>query len=230
MKKVSRVKRPRVEKKPADRFHHGNLREVSIAEAFRIVDAEGREALSVRALARRLGVSDPAIYRHHVSREELLVEVARRGLLGLFEAAFAAANDEEDRARALEAMGAAYVRYAAAHRGWFRLTFSADQQDAGLYSGETAAPLVAAAMRLEARLKESLAPFVDPREIDDHYRVYWALLHGLSALVVERVFRRVDSDDERETVARRAIALHVETLERAATRRAHRSPRAAPRA
>ena len=203
------VKRQRVAKKPAGRFHHGDLRAAALAEAFRIVDEGGAEALSVRALAKRLGVSDPAIYRHYASREDLLAEVARHGTVGLMQAMAASSTPDDDPASALEAAGRAYLRYACDHRGWFRLFFSADQQDTAFTDEARAAALFAAAGAAEALLKAHLAKVVPAAHVDDHYRAFWGIAHGLSALVMERAFRRVTTQAAREEVALRAMALHV---------------------
>jgi AcrR family transcriptional regulator len=202
-----RVKRPR--RKPAERFHHGDLREAAVAEAFHVVDAKGPEALSVRALAQRLGVSDPAIYRHYENRDALLLAVARRGFVGLMTSVLAASAEDDPPGASLEAIGAAYVRFASEHRGWFRLSFSAPLQDAGIYEGEGAAELVHVAAHAEARIKQHLGRVVPADVLDDHYRAYWALAHGLASMVIERVFRRVETDAERVEVALRAIRIHV---------------------
>lgn len=91
----------------------------------------------------------------------------------------------------------------------FRLCFSAGLQDAGLYDPASAPDLVAAATRAEAALKAQLRRTVPEDLVDDHYRSFWGLVHGLAARVIERVFRRVDPDAERVEVALRALALHV---------------------
>jgi AcrR family transcriptional regulator len=203
------VKLKRAQKKPPGRFHHGDLREAALTEAFRIVDKQGSEALSVRALAQKLGVSDPAIYRHYQSREALLVEVARRGATGHMQALADAFTLEDEPLVALEACGRAYVTFACEHRGWFRLCFSAALQDAGLYDMEHAKELLMTAGKAEAHIKQQLRRVVPDHLVDDQYRAFWGLVHGLSSLVIERVFRRVETDAERQEVAFKAIALHV---------------------
>ena len=56
----------------------GDLREACLVEAMAIIEQEGLEKLSLREVARRLGVSHQAPYRHYPSRDHLLVEVMRR--------------------------------------------------------------------------------------------------------------------------------------------------------
>src|SRR4051812_15147708 len=87
-----RPRNARVQKKRPGEFHHPDLREALVRAAVQTVEREGHGALVLRALAARVGVSQPSLYRHFSSKEALLVEVARRGLLG-FDASQHAALD-----------------------------------------------------------------------------------------------------------------------------------------
>jgi AcrR family transcriptional regulator len=55
----------------------GLTREGVVAEAHRLVEAQGLEALSMRALAHRLGVSTMALYNHVGSKEDLIQAIAQ---------------------------------------------------------------------------------------------------------------------------------------------------------
>ncbi|MBW1761539.1 MAG: helix-turn-helix transcriptional regulator, partial [Deltaproteobacteria bacterium] len=59
-------------------YHHGNLREVLLETAFRLVDSDGVEAISMRALAREAGVSSAAPFRHFADKRVLLDAVAEK--------------------------------------------------------------------------------------------------------------------------------------------------------
>ncbi|MBX3275059.1 MAG: TetR/AcrR family transcriptional regulator [Sandaracinaceae bacterium] len=219
----------RARRKPRARFHHGDLRAATLEVATRVVDGGGAEAVSVREIARALGVSDPAIYRHFDSREALLREVGLEGLgraMAEVTAALAAADSPEAR---LCAAGCGYLRYAVAHPHWFRLFASRGFQDE-VWPRPSAGPNAKVdpddvpepfrtAVHAEHAMKDALGVLVPEDEVDDQYRILWALAHGLAGLVVERLFRRVETDAERLTVAERAIALQVETLRRAARAR-----------
>ncbi len=61
------------------RYHHGNLRQAAVAAALGLVQDDGEAGLSLRGLARLLGVSSAALYRHFVDREALLDAVAAEG-------------------------------------------------------------------------------------------------------------------------------------------------------
>lgn len=103
-----------------------NLREACVAEALAIVEEQGVETLSLREVARRLGVSHQAPYKHFASRDHILAELVSR--------AFAAFGSHLDRAARqgndeLEALGPAYLDYAARHPLQYRLMFGTPLPD-----------------------------------------------------------------------------------------------------
>lgn len=64
---------------PSKKYHHGNLRRSALQTALDLVEDGGEAGLSLRGLARRLGVSSAALYRHFADREALLDAVAIEG-------------------------------------------------------------------------------------------------------------------------------------------------------
>lgn len=90
--------------------------------AHEVIAERGIEQLSLREVARRLGVSHQAPYRHYPSRDHLLAEVMRR----CFEA-FAHDLDQRERsddpAVELHSLGQRYLSYAASHPLEYRLMF-----------------------------------------------------------------------------------------------------------
>ena len=109
----------------ADRpYHHGDLAPALRKAAREILEEEGLEALSLRSVARRAGVSHAAPYRHFPSREALLAEIAVAGfeeLRGEIAKAAAAPGAMPDR---IARVGAAYARFGARQSGLLRLMFS----------------------------------------------------------------------------------------------------------
>lgn len=65
--------------KSADHYHHGNLRETLIQTAVRFLEKNPLEALSLRTLAAKAGVSQAAPYRHFKDRNELLAAISQQG-------------------------------------------------------------------------------------------------------------------------------------------------------
>lgn len=98
------------------RYHHGGLREALVERAVAVIGEAGVDAVSLRGLARDLGVSHAAPGRHFASRDALLAAVAENGvdrLVAATEAAVGACVD--DPVEQLKAMASAYLRWAAEH-------------------------------------------------------------------------------------------------------------------
>src|SRR5207244_12500783 len=66
---------PRPARKPVNTYHHGDLRDALVQAALGEVELGGPEAVSISALAKKLGASQPAPYRHFADRETLLTAV-----------------------------------------------------------------------------------------------------------------------------------------------------------
>lgn len=60
-------------------YHHGEVRQTAIGEALALIEAQGADALTMRALAKAVGVDHRALYRHYPDREAVLAEVAAEG-------------------------------------------------------------------------------------------------------------------------------------------------------
>src|SRR5213592_4334026 len=67
--------RSQLARKPENTYHHGDLRDALIKVALREAEQGGTEAISIKALAKELGVSQPAPYRHFADRDALLQAV-----------------------------------------------------------------------------------------------------------------------------------------------------------
>ena len=96
-------------------YHHGELRPALLRAAAKILEREGREAISLRDLARRAGVSHAAPYRHFADRQALLAALAEDGFALL-------AADLQGKAWREQAV--AYLRFALANPERFRLMFT----------------------------------------------------------------------------------------------------------
>ena len=115
-------RRPRARAKRA--YHHGNLRSDLIAAAVEIIGKHGTGALTLQALADRLGVSQAAPYRHFTNKEALLAAVAVDGFQALLDAVRAEmeAAGPDVVARYL-AIGSGYMRFALSHQPHFQVMY-----------------------------------------------------------------------------------------------------------
>jgi AcrR family transcriptional regulator len=99
-------------------YHHGALRRAVLDAALEVLATEGPEALRLRDLARRLGVSHAAPAHHFGDRSGLLTAIAAEG----FELLADALEAEGD----LLAQGVAYVRFGTERRAHFEVMFRPD--------------------------------------------------------------------------------------------------------
>jgi AcrR family transcriptional regulator len=98
------------------------LRDACVVAAREVIAERGIENLSLRDVARRLGVSHQAPYKHYPSRDHLLAEVMRRCFEG-FAAHLDARPHFDDPAQDLASLGQQYLRYAVEHPLEYRLMF-----------------------------------------------------------------------------------------------------------
>ena len=155
-------------------YHHGELRTALVGSALELLAEAGADALSLRAVARRAGVSAMAPYRHYADKEALLAAVAAHGFAGLREV-LAAADRETP---ALVAQAVAYVRYALEHPALFRLMFGARL--------DVSSELTVARDAAYAVLADRVAAET-PADTDREARVLgcWSLVHGLALLFLD---------------------------------------------
>lgn len=100
-----------------------DLREACVLAAQAMIAEQGIEALSLRDVARRLGVSHQAPYKHFASRDHLLAEVLRR-CFQRFAADLDAREHFDDPQRDLASLGQQYLRHARLRPLEYRLMFS----------------------------------------------------------------------------------------------------------
>jgi AcrR family transcriptional regulator len=187
--------------KPA--YHHRDLRHALVDEALRVLQSDGPEALTLRELGRRLGVTHAAPYAHFADKAALLLEVAEAGFDRLA-AALTSARDAGGTPRAaLEAMGHAYVGFARSSPHLYRLMFA----DASLFHGrgETAPPIGEQAFSI---LIEAVAALKsrEPAALLDASVTVWSMVHGLAMLEIDhRLAAKVDPSLDVVTAATRVL-------------------------
>jgi AcrR family transcriptional regulator len=111
-------------------YHHGNLRAALLDQAERTVRERGVQDLSLRELARDVGVSHGAPRRHFPDRQALLDALAEAGFARLgSELRGAADSAGEDFEARLQATAAAYVRFATRDAALLELMFAGKSRE-----------------------------------------------------------------------------------------------------
>lgn len=159
-------------------YRHGELRTALVSAALGLLAEDGADAVSLRAVARRAGVSAMAPYRHYPDKEALLAAVAAQGFDGL-RAALRATDDAAPAGRALVEQAVAYVRYALENPALFRLMFGPKRL--GAHPELTAAGEAAYAV-LAARVVAQAPANADR---DALALGCWSLVHGLASLFLD---------------------------------------------
>lgn len=165
------------------RYHHGDLRSALVEEGLAQLDTKAPEAVSLREIARNVGVSATAVYRHFPDKDALLAalcDVGGRRLSEHFHAATAGISNPQD---AFNEMGRAYVRFALANPSLFRLMMSKNPPDPDDAAGAAAGVNPFAMM--SGLLKDLLPPDA-PSGLRFAKRIQaWALVHGLALLMLD---------------------------------------------
>ncbi|GGU97323.1 TetR family transcriptional regulator [Streptomyces litmocidini] len=159
----------------AGAYHHGDLRAACLRAARELLEEDGSAGLSLRAVARRAGVSATAPYRHYADRGALVSSVAAEGYRELAEhltTARPAPSTPDD----LAAVATAYVRFALDHPAMFRVMF-AEPCD------PTSEERVAATSAISAYVRGIVRDaFPGTEDTDALSTSVWALVHGLAFL------------------------------------------------
>ncbi|MFF8840133.1 TetR/AcrR family transcriptional regulator [Streptomyces sp. NPDC015130] len=171
-----------------DHGHEDGLRGRLVRAGVELVNAEGAQALSLREIARRAGVSHGAPRRHFPTHLDLLSAIARQGFAELAERL--AEEDREDAGprERIAILARVYLGYAETRRGMYELMFRHDLLDSGrLGLRETSLPLFAHLTDLVARTSPgtggaSPGGALPPTGAALRAGALWANLHGIAQL------------------------------------------------
>jgi AcrR family transcriptional regulator len=171
---------------PRRSYHHGNLRRALLDAALSLVEREGAEALTLRAAARRAGVSQAAPYRHFRDKDALLAAVAEEGFRAMTEAmSRATVPHEGDPLACFRARGMAYIQFATSHPAQFKVMFGRVAADRFKHPGLMDAAQEAFRLLVAAIRDCQQAGVVRGGDPEELALCAWSATHGLSALAVE---------------------------------------------
>jgi len=175
-------------------YHHGNLRPALVSAAIGEIEQSGPAAMSLRAVARRAGVTHAAATHHFGDRAGLLTAVAAEGYDLLAEALREARHT---RGSFLE-VGVAYVRFAVTHRAHFEVMYRPE-----LYHRDNA--------ELGRAQAATATVLYGTGDIDQERMAYgvaaWSLVHGLVTLWLNGNLPAQLGDDPEEIT--RIVAAHL---------------------
>lgn len=187
-----------------------SIKEDCVQQAMKVIADKGLEALSLREVARNLGVSHQAPYKHFESRDHLLAEVIRRCLREFGEALrgsrLAPDGQEYEPVEAMRRLGSTYLTYAARNPLAYRLMFG------------TPWPQAAQKVDLEADSRAAFDVLVDRlskvktynsnEELKRDALFVWSAMHGIASVIESEAMARLEfTDTGQKEAVQHAMAL-----------------------
>lgn len=195
-------------------YHHGDLRNALIAAGCQLAEADGPDAVTIRAAARLAGVTPTAAYRHFADHAELLEAVHEQAMGHLT----AAIRDYQRRVPAgadpvtaalsrFESTGRGYVRFAFTEPGLYRTAFFK-----GMKPGEPPSP-ESGPFALLCRALDDLVEvgYLAAQDRPLAEMAAWSAVHGLAMLVIEGPLGALPRR-ERDAIFDRTMAVFVRGL------------------
>jgi AcrR family transcriptional regulator len=163
-------------------YHHGDLRNALLEGAYTMLSEGGIHHLSLRAVAKRIGVSHNAPYQHFPDKEALIAALSHQG----FDKLSAEIDDALDRLRdesvidRLLAVAQSYVQFMARHPAYLEVMFGPyPHQDYPGLSDAALASFNRLVSLIELGQSAGEIKAQNPREIA---AAIWMMLHGVSTL------------------------------------------------
>ncbi|MFI9250211.1 TetR/AcrR family transcriptional regulator [Streptomyces sp. NPDC053069] len=169
-----------------------------------LLAAEGLQALTLREIARRAGVSHGAPRRYFPTHLELLSAIARRGFDDLAERVRSTlAHEPADPRAQVAALARTYLEFALHNPGMYELMFRHDLLESGhLGLRETSLPLFG----VLAGLVGEVRPEADARRVAG---ALWANLHGIAQLWRWRSLQLALGEDDFGRLLDAVLAAHL---------------------
>lgn len=190
-------------------YERGGLRNALVEEGRRMFEENGASELSLRALARRLGVSEAAPSRHFKGKEELLAAIAISGFKQLAE------QRKEIFARHLPALPKAremmlsYVRYAQTHAGLFDLMTGPRLLQEFVRGDVEATSNISYSYFSDSVFELALESGWDKEQLHYLSHAAWSMEHGVAALILGGRIPRTDSNLDTQRMIEFSIDLFL---------------------
>jgi AcrR family transcriptional regulator len=164
-------------KRTTKSYHHGDLREALIKAGRAILEKDGGGALTLRACARKAGVSHAAPQHHFASISDLLAEIAATGFEDFVKALDKGAARSSSPVEKLKAMGQSYVTFAQERPAVYQLMF-------GIAAPLSSERLQTAKVAAWDQLANAVSASAGTEDKEAKAMQVWSTVHGFSMLVI----------------------------------------------
>ncbi|WP_020667803.1 TetR/AcrR family transcriptional regulator [Amycolatopsis nigrescens] len=197
------------ETSPRERYRRQVRAEIK-QHAWEQIAVAGASGLSLKAIARQLGMTSPALYRYYTSRDELLTELIQDAYRSLADTMAAAAEDGAD----LAGLGHAMRRWALADPHRYHLLYGTPVP--GYQAPKDTTAIASQIMGTLLPACDQPARHAPKTEFDDHLEhrllagqqhptgatfhralTFWTRLHGVLSLELAGHFTGMDFDPDR---------------------------------
>ncbi len=170
-------------------YHHGDLKSALIQAAITLLKEKGIQALSLRTLASKVGVSHMAPYAHFKNKTELFQSIAAYGFKALGKK-MEAVEKRDNPSKLILEYGTQYIEFAIANAPLYRLMLSQTQvtgpQAASSSAAHMSDELKSASRHPHFLLRDAFASLnIDKGALNIRAQGAWALVHGMSALIID---------------------------------------------
>jgi AcrR family transcriptional regulator len=184
-------------KPDARKYHHGDLRRAVMDAALAMASESGIESISLREVARRIGVTTGAPYHHFPDRQSLLLDLAIEAYARLLAALKRARENAPNPHEELKATAIAYLRFGRKHRAEYAIMF------AGEYTTHPrVSEMLGVANQSLDLVRSSIAAMRGLGEKSSAEAAFcaWSLLHGILQLDVKGVLYESAAEQEKLAV------------------------------
>ncbi|BCS97187.1 putative TetR-family transcriptional regulator [Desulfoluna limicola] len=174
-----------------------------LSVAAEIIRTHGFEALSMRRLAREVGMTAANLYNYVSGKDQIYLEIQQKGfnlLKSIVKRATDAPGTPEEKVRA-SAM--AYIQFALANPDLYKVMFAVDTPKYADYHGTEAEGIALAEKNAGLAVLDAAKEAVrqtDPTQSEEtlHNKVLflWSTLHGIANLLLSRILQEVTDDTE----------------------------------
>ena len=178
---------------PTKKYHHGDVPRALMDAALESIRQNGVERLSLRALARDIGISQTAPYRHFKDKTHLLVKLAAEGFYELASRKLHTQRTTYSEENLIE-VGIAYVEFAKEYPEQYKLMFGSSIENRRDHQELMDASHTAFACILEQVEEGIKTGFLIEQDPEILAKSCWTTVHGIASLLIDGFFENVDYD------------------------------------